>query len=417
MEHIKENEVKIYSISANSAAALAARYAELSRRLAAGDDLCGLFDTGKFTNDSHRMAFAASGRTEVIESLKTFRAAAVKGQKLIFAMPGQGSSGPVPIEYLCASMPTFREYIERAQERLTGGGAPSVKEILSRGKARSSMEEQLFIFIYGTAMAMQYCEWGAKPDMVIAHSLGELAAMVVCGMASYEEMLGFVQRRAQIIDALAGAGAMVHVAADIRDTCRVAASYGGKLSVAAVNSRGSAVISGEIKALTAFERELDRLSLPHKRLRVPKAAHSAMMEPALTPIAALDFPSVRDGVYPLYSSVTGAMLSAREAETPAWRVRHCRGTARFDLALAALSAGLGGNGAVAVEFGVHRVLAAAAIKAMPRVKWYGASTMARYHDGRSPEYCFKRGILETLAALWECGRLPRVQSFPHAIYK
>ncbi|MPM72866.1 hypothetical protein SDC9_119842 [bioreactor metagenome] len=236
-------------------------------------------------------------------------------------------------------------------------------------------------------------------------------------MASYEEMLGFVQRRAQIIDALAGAGAMVHVAADIRDTCRVAASYGGKLSVAAVNSRGSAVISGEIKALTAFERELDRLSLPHKRLRVPKAAHSAMMEPALAPIAALDFPSVRDGVYPLYSSVTGAMLSAREAETPAWRVRHCRGTARFDLALAALSAGLGGNGAVAVEFGVHRVLAAAAIKAMPRVKWYGASTMARYHDGRSPEYCFKRGILETLAALWECGRLPRVQSFPHAIYK
>ncbi|MFR5880933.1 MAG: hypothetical protein ACLUEQ_09075 [Cloacibacillus evryensis] len=39
---------------------------------------------------------------------------------------------------------------------------------------------------------------------------------------------------------------------------------------------------------------MDRLSLPHKGC-VPKAAHSAMMEPALAPIAALDFPSVRDG--------------------------------------------------------------------------------------------------------------------------
>lgn len=143
---------------------------------------------------------------------------------------------------------------------------------------------------------------------------------------------------------------------------------------------------------------------------MPKAAHSAIMEPALAPIEALAFPALRDGCCPLFSSVTGAPLTAREAEAPEWRRRHCRDTVRFDLALAALSESLGDSDAFVIEFGVHRVLAAAGIKTLPGGRWYGASSMARYHENRSPEYCFKRGIQETLAALWECHLLSEFQS-------
>ena len=413
MKHLEENDVKIYRISAKSGAALAASCAAAARQLEADAGRRALF----FAHPSEgpcRRAFAASEREEIIAALRAdIPQQTAKRPKLIFAMPGQGSAGPVPAEYLCAALPVFREYVERAQRRLERHVRLSVKELLTRGKARSSMEEQLFVFIYGTALAMQYRAWGAEPDMIAAHSLGELSAMAVCEMTSYEEMLDFVCRRALIIDSLAESGAMAHVAGDFARVRRMTAAYGGKLSLAAVNSRESVVVSGDAKALSAFERELDRIPLAHKRLRVPKAAHSAVMEPALAPIAALAFPSVRDGRFPLYSSVSGGALTAPEAEAPAWRIRHCRETARFDLAIAALAKPLRGHEAVAVEFGVHRVLAAAGMKAIPGSKWYGASTMSRFHENRSQEYCFKRGIMETAAALYERNLLKQISAIFH----
>ncbi|MEG1604229.1 MAG: hypothetical protein RR340_11525, partial [Cloacibacillus sp.] len=59
------------------------------------------------------------------------------------------------------------------------------------------------------------------------------------------------------------------------------------------------------------------------------------------------------------------------------------------------------GGALAVEFGVHRVLAAPGAASVANSRWLGASSMSRYHEGRSQPYCFKRGIMETMAALWE----------------
>ncbi|WP_455598509.1 acyltransferase domain-containing protein [Cloacibacillus sp.] len=409
MEHIKENDAKIYAVSADDNTALVSRCVWLAKRLEAGENPRLLFGGDRADRGPYRRAFAVSEIEEAVEALNTFPPKMRKKLKLVFAMPGQGSAGPIPVESLCAELPVFREYIERAQRVLGRQGRLSAKEILSRGRARSSMDEQLFVLIYGTALAMQYRAWGAEPDMVIAHSLGELTALVVCGMASYEEMLCFVCRRALIIDSLAESGAMAHVAADAAEIFRMTTAYGGKLSVAAVNSRSSVVVSGELRALSSFERELDRRTIPHRRLRVPKAAHSAIMEPALAPIEALAFPTLRDGCCPLFSSVTGAQLTAREAEAPVWRRRHCRGTVRFDLALAALSETLGDSDSFFIEFGVHRVLTAAGIKTLPDSRWYGASSMARYHENRSPEYCFKRGILETLAALWECNILSEIQ--------
>lgn len=405
-----ENDTRIFALSADDDAALVACCALLAKRLKAGECPRVLFGGNSPDGGPCRRSFVASDTEEAIEALNASPPKTGKKLKLVFAMPGQGSSGPVPVESLCAELPVFREYIERAQCVLDRHGRLSVNDILSRDKARSSMEEQLFVLIYGAALAMQYRAWGAHPDMMIAHSLGELTALVVCGMASYEEMLGFVCRRALIIDSLAESGAMAHVAADSAEIFRLTAAYGGRLSVAAVNSSRSVVVSGKLRALSDFERVLDQKAMPHRRLRVPKAAHSAIMEPALAPIVALAFPTLRDGCCPLFSSVTGAPLTAREVEAPEWRRRHCRDTVRFDLALAALSEALGDNDAIVIEFGVHRVLAAAGVKALPGGRWYGASSMARYHENRSPEYCFKRGIQETLAALWECHILSEIQS-------
>lgn len=207
-----ENNARIFALSADGDAALAACCALLAKRLKAGECPRVLFGGNSPDGGPCRRAFVASDTEEAIEALNASPPKTGKKLKLVFAMPGQGSSGPVPVESLCAKLPVFREYIERAQCVLDRHGRLSVNDILSRGKARSSMEEQLFVLIYGAALAMQYRAWGAHPDMMIAHSLGELTALVVCGMASYEEMLGFVCRRALIIDSLAESGAMAHEA-------------------------------------------------------------------------------------------------------------------------------------------------------------------------------------------------------------
>ena len=49
------------------------------------------------------------------------------------------------------------------------------------------------------------------------------------------------------------------------------------------------------------------------------------------------------------------------------------------------------------------MLAGAGLAALPQSRWLGASSMKSYVANKSREYCFKRGIMETAAALWEEG--------------
>ena len=246
-------------------------------------------------------------------------------------------------------------------------------------------------------------DWGFVPDLILPHSLGEFSALAISGMANFEETAEFVCRRALVIDSIKERGVMLHAEAPLDIAEELAARCAGKLSVASVNGPRSVVLSGMESAAREAERALDMAKIPHRRLRVPYAAHSPLMGEAAEKIAALPFPALNEPKIPVFSTLDGNPLSAAHCSRAERRAAQCLLPARFDKVLAAARNFAEGAEITAAEFGVHRTLAGAGLAAMPESRWLGASSMKRYVADKPRAYCFSRGIMETAAALWEEG--------------
>ena len=324
-------------------------------------------------------------------------------KKLAFAFPGQGAAGAVPVAELRRVLPAFSKYLQIAEKAAEHASGVSLSRILEKGRGVSALEEHLSVFAYGAALAFQYIDWGFRPDFILPHSLGEFSALAISGMADFEETAEFVCRRALIIDSIKERGVMLHAESPLDIAEELASRHAAELSVAAVNGARSVVLSGTAKAAISAERALDMAKIPHRRLRVPYAAHSPLASQIAEKIAALPFPALNEPSCPVFSSTDGKPLTAAEVSRPPRRAEQCLRPARFDKVLASAQSFAQGAQITAVEFGAHRTLAGAGLAALPQSRWLGASSMKNYVADKSREYCFKRGITETAAALWEEG--------------
>ena len=324
-------------------------------------------------------------------------------KKLAYAFPGHGAAGAVPVAELRRVLPIFSKYLQIAEKAAERASGVSLSRILEKGRGVSALDEHLSVFAYGAALAFQYIDWGFRPDFILPHSLGEFAALAVSGMAEFAEATQFVCRRALVIDSIKERGVMLHAEAPLDFAEELASRHAAELSVAAVNGAHSVVLSGTAKAARSAERALDAAKIPHRRLRVPYAAHSPLASQIAEKIAALPFPALNEPSCPVFSSIDGNALTAAEVSRPPRRAEQCLRPARFDKVLASARNLAQGAQITAVEFGVHRTLAGAGLAALPQSRWLGASSMKSYVADKSREYCFKRGIMETAAALWEEG--------------
>lgn len=396
-----EAQPRALLISAQSADKLA----ELCREAARSPFRYGLRrqTDARETLGKYRRAAVASGETEAAEILLAPPETHGAPKKLAFAFPGQGAAGAVPVAELRRALPIFSKYLgiaEKAAERAAGA---SLTPLLEKVRNSAALAEHISVFAYGAALAFQYMDWGFVPDLILPHSLGEFSALAISGMADFEETAEFVCRRALVIDSIKERGVMLHAEAPLDLAEELAARGAGKLSVASVNGPRSVVLSGTESAAREAERALDAAKIPHRRLRVPYAAHSPLASQIAEKIAALPFPALNEPSCPVFSSIDGNTLTAAEVSRPPRRAEQCLHPARFDKALASARNLAQGAQITAVEFGVHRTLAGAGLAALPQSRWLGASSMRNYVADKSREYCFKRGIMETAAALWEEG--------------
>jgi amino acid adenylation domain-containing protein len=306
------------------------------------------------------------------DRLRSFTAQA-EDRPVIFMFSGQGSQYVNMGLGLYESEPLFRQELDRCFDILKSLTGRDFKEILyppeitaSSGSAPAELNRtemaQPLLFAVEYATARLLLHWGIEANAMIGHSLGEYVAAHLVGIFSLEEALQLVSLRGQLMQAMPG-GAMLSVSLGEKELRPL---LDETLSLAAVNSSTLCTVSGETRAIAAFEKRLANVDCKTRRLVTSHAFHSPMMEPILA-----DFERAVKQIGPkrpelaYISNLTGKRIGAEEVMDAGYWARHLRHTVRFADGLGEL---LKEDGAVFLEVGPGRAL----------------STFVRQHKDKRP---------------------------------
>ena len=176
-----------------------------------------------------------------------------------------------------------------------------------------------------TALAALWRHHGIEPAAVAGHSQGEIAAATVAGILSLDEAAALVNARSAAITAHAPPGAMASLATSQDQASALIRSYGGQLCIAAVNSPGAVVVSGDPGAVEDLIARCAAENITARKVPVSYASHHPSLDTIRDQIlAALPALTPRPAQIPFYSSVTGTIADPATLNAAYWydNLRH-----------------------------------------------------------------------------------------------
>ncbi|SON61905.1 Phenolphthiocerol synthesis polyketide synthase type I Pks15/1 [Mycobacterium simulans] len=336
-------------VSAKSASALGAQAARLAEFVRAHDDLevadVGWSLAGRSAFE-HRAVIVGGDRDSLLAGLDELAGEVPGGVirgigqpvgKNVFVFPGQGSQWVGMGVELLDTTPVFAQQIDACAEVFSEFVDWSLTDVLRGAPGAPGLDRvdvvQPVLFAVMVALAELWKSVGVRPDAVIGHSQGEIAAAYVAGALSLRDAAKVVTLRSKLLTGLAGPGGMVSIACGSEKARELLAPFGNRLGIAAVNGRSAVVVSGEVAALEELIGLCAEQELRTRRIEVDYASHSVEVEAIRAEL--LD---VLSGIEPgstrtaFFSTVTGNRLDTAGLDAEYW-YRNIRQTVELDQAV------------------------------------------------------------------------------------
>ncbi|MEU1818962.1 type I polyketide synthase [Streptomyces roseifaciens] len=343
----------LWPLSAKTASGLRAQAAALLSHAEAHPGLA-LPDVGRSlatgrTAFEHRAVVVGEDRDAFLRALRELStggidAALTTGRTrprggLAFLFSGQGSQRAAMGRELAEAFPEFAAALDEVCAHLDPRLPRPLREVMFAPEGSAEAAEldrtlytQTSLFAIEVALFRLLESWGITPDVLMGHSVGELAAAHVAGVLSLADACALVAARGRLMQALPAGGAMIAVQAAEDEVRARIGDRTDRVSIAALNGRDSVVVSGDEDLVTEIADAFAALGRKTSRLRVSHAFHSPHMEPMLA-----EFRRVAEDLafhaprIPIVSNVTGRLSAEGEYEgsTADYWVRHVRDAVRF----------------------------------------------------------------------------------------
>ncbi|RDH10249.1 acyltransferase domain-containing protein, partial [Tsukamurella pulmonis] len=172
---------------------------------------------------------------------------------LAFVYTGMGPQWWAMARGLLQRNAVFRAAIDRCDAAIAPLTGWSLAAELLAPEPDSRMAEsvvaQIANFGVQYALSRLWESFGVRPDLIVGHSAGEVAAALEAGALSFDDAITVIVHRARIQHTASGGGRLLSVALSEAAALDLPELARGEVEIAAVNSPDSVALVGPLAAL------------------------------------------------------------------------------------------------------------------------------------------------------------------------
>ena len=347
------NDIFVLPISAKSEQALidlAKVYADFIQHSTYNvEDICAMASLRR-AHFTMREVFIANTKEELIEKLNDFAESnnyetgfifeKPTDIKTVFIFPGQGSQWIEMGKSLYENEIVFRAALDECNSVFKKYVDYDLIEEINKPIEINRLTEidvvQPILIAIEIALANLWMSKGVFPDMVIGHSMGEIAAAYVAGNITLDDAAKIITTRSKLMKQLSGKGEMGATDLTVDEANELLKGYEDKLSIAVMNSKNSTVIAGEPNALNEVFATLESQERFNRKVKVDVASHSPQMDGIKQDLFdALKSIQPTNSSIQFYSTCLNKILNGEELNADYW-TKNLRNPVQFGNAVNAI---------------------------------------------------------------------------------
>ncbi|WP_205873765.1 mycobactin polyketide synthase MbtD [Mycobacterium camsae] len=293
----------------------------------------------------YRAVLRAADRSELVDALRALaagedhplvaRSAVSTAPRQAFVVPGQGGQWPGMGAAAYVELPAYRAAVDECAAAFEGAGSISPLGYLMAanddGFSEVEIEGAQFAHAVGLAEVWRSC--GVLPDLIVGHSLGEVAAAYVAGTITLPDAAAVVTARADVVGTLPDRYAVAALGVTEQVAQELVERTDGWLELSVVNAPSTVAVSGERRAVRALVDAVQAEGTFAREITAGFPAHTSALEQLRENLLdRLPDSQFVDAPVQFIGGTTGDLVHAGTAFGDYWYA-NLRNTVRFDRAI------------------------------------------------------------------------------------